>query len=265
MTKGRMGWSLIELTIILVVLAILSAILAPVMNRYVSNAKVVRAREDVQAIGSAIMMFIEDTGNSYFLQEGQSGGDTGASRNYDGGTGSAPNQHQNNRVNVLVSDGDIPEVNLVDSNSNWRQKVNRTTVDFFEYHLVSNAPGNGSFGYRTPPELDNDGGITSADDPMFARDESGGFNSEFAWRGPYITAPIDADPWGNRYAANVFALAPRADSQNDEVANDNVGGDTTDCIVLSAGPDEETDTAYYADGITPGDDDILYTVSGNAP
>ena len=43
------GWSLIELTIILIVLSILSAILVPVIDRYVRNAKIVRAREDVEA------------------------------------------------------------------------------------------------------------------------------------------------------------------------------------------------------------------------
>ena len=64
------GWSLIELTIILVVLSILSAILAPVIGRYVRNAKIVRCREDLQALGSAMLMFIEDTANSYFLLDG---------------------------------------------------------------------------------------------------------------------------------------------------------------------------------------------------
>ena len=66
--KRLSGWSLIELTIILVVLSILCAILAPVIGRFVRNAKMCRAREDVQAIGCAIWMCIEDTANSYFMK-----------------------------------------------------------------------------------------------------------------------------------------------------------------------------------------------------
>ena len=247
-------WSLVELTIILVVLSILCAILAPVIDRYVRNAKVCRAREDVQALGMAICMFIEDTANSYFLIDG--GGPTGeASRKIH--SGGAPNQNWINRVDMLVSDGDIPELESTTANSapgdadSWVKKVNFETVDFLEYHLVTNHPG-----YRVPSQLDN-----PWSDPMFARSESGGFNSEFAWRGPYITAPVDPDPWGNRYASNVKFLDAKADSSNATAA---INGFESDCIVLSAGPDEEVDTRWSVDGLTPGDDDMLYSVSANS-
>ncbi len=252
-------WSLIELTIILVVLSILCAILAPVIGRYVTNAKVVRCREDVQALGSAIAMFVEDTANSYFLQDGSPNEGLGASRSDGVNTaGSAPDQSSANRVNLLVSDGDIAEVGP-DGDSTWTLQVDFAAVDFMAYHLITNNPGNGSTSaYRTPSDL---GKGPATADPMFARAESGGFNSEFAWRGPYITAPIDPDPWGNRYACNVVYLDPVADSGNGSAASN---GFEEDCVVLSAGPDEEVDTAYSVDGLTPGDDDILYTVSANS-
>ena len=41
-------------------------------------------------------------------------------------------------------------------------------------------------------------------------------------------------------------------------------GHTEDTIVLCAGSDEEVDTAFAVDGLTPGDDDIIYTLSGNS-
>ena len=259
--KGRKGFSLIEVTIILVVLSILAAIMAPVISRYVRNAKVVRAREDVQALGSAMTMFIEDTANSYFLKIGTGSGGTGeASRDP---AGSAPDQTDTtNVVAILVSDGDIPEVNTTDGSVNWAQVVNLSSVDFMEYHLVTNTPGNSAAnGYRVPSDLTNDGGIGTADDPMFARDSSGGFNSEFAWRGPYITPPIDPDPWGNRYASNVWYLDPVSNSPNSSATTN---GHAEDVVVLCAGPDEEIDTQDGVDGTTPGDDDILYTLSGNS-
>ncbi len=255
-TKTR-NWSLVELTIILVVLSILCAILMPVIDRYIRNAKVCRAREDVQAIGMAICMFIEDTANSYFMQDG---GDDHGEATREPQSGSAPWQGAFNRVEVLVSDGDIPELEMTTAMAHpsdadwWQKKVNNNTVDFLEDHLVTNTTN-----YRVPHELTNPGS-----DPMFARDESGGFNSEFAWRGPYMTAPIDPDPWGNRYAVNVKYLDPLADSPGISAASNGVNGFEEDVVVLTAGPDEEIDTMFSVDGLTPGDDDILYTISGNS-
>ena len=262
MIRKTKYWSLIELTIILTVLSILCAILAPVIDRYVRNAKVIRCREDVQAIGCAVAMFIEDTANSYFLRDGSPHPTKGAGRGDSSFTsGSAPNQAAANRVNLLVSDGDIPEVGS-DGDDTWSEPIDYGHRDFLEYHIVTNNPGlDPSNAYRTPTDLVNG----AADlDPMFARYESGGFNSEFAWRGPYMTAPIDPDPWGNRYAINSIYLDPVANSDNSEVADNGDGGWEFDCVVLSAGPDEEIDTDFDVDGLTPGDDDIQYTISGNS-
>ena len=269
MFKKTKFWSLIELTIILTVLSILCAILAPVIDRYVRNAKVIRCREDVQAIGCAITMFIEDTANSYFMQEGMLGDGDEAD--------DAPDSNDDNVVMLAVSDGDIPTLNATDGDATWLNNVNFEDVDFLEYHLVTNTPGNDyDHAYRTPTDLTNDGAIGdlgggpgAGDCPGFARDSSGGFNSEFAWRGPYITAPIDPDPWGNRYGVNCEFLDPQADSENTHAAKSETDGIDScgwenDVVVLSAGPDEEIDTGFAVDGLTPGDDDILYTLSGNS-
>lgn len=242
--KGRGGWSLIELTIILVVLSILAAILAPVMGRYVRNAKVVRAREDVQALGSAMVMYIEDTANSYFFIAGG----TGTTR---------PDQGSGNRVDVLISDGDIPEVEAGVTEIFWSAPPGSLAigVDFFSDHLIANAPA-----YRTPTDLVNNAATTNTG--WSAEDNNDvGFNAEFAWRGPYITGPILPDPWGNRYASNVIYLNPRADTAD---ATATANGYEEDVVVISAGPDEEIDTDDSVDGLVPGDDDILYTVSGNS-
>ncbi len=249
-------WSLVELTIILIVLSILCAILMPVIDRYIRNAKVCRAREDVQAIGMAICMFIEDTANSYFLLDG---GELTGEATREAASGAAPDQDTTNRVTMLVSDGDIPEQGT-DGDAAWHSVINNGTIDFLEDHLVTN-----TVAYRTPTDL-----INPAADAMFARSESGGFNSEFAWRGPYMTAPIDPDPWGNRYMVNVVYLDALADSDADaggppvNAAVNGVCGYENDVVVLTAGPDEETDSDFAVDGLVPGDDDILYTISGNS-
>jgi len=253
--KSRLsGWSLIELTIILVVLSILCAILAPTIGRYVRNAKVIRAREDVQAIGCAVWMFIEDTANGMFLQDGDAVRENSEGR---------PLMTLMNRVNTLVGDGDIPELNTELSGAEgWIAVVNFTSVDFLEYHLCTNRPGDsGSHAYRTPNVIDNAG---DSQDPVYARDESGGFNAEFAWRGPYVTAPIDPDPWGNRYAVNVKYLDPRQQKADPDELDAHDAGYSEDVIVLCRVSDEEVDTQYSVDGQTPGDDDIIYVLSANS-
>lgn len=118
-------------------------------------------------------------------------------------------------VGLLVSDGDIPEAGTGGSAS-WRDAVNvaaSPAIDYLERHLVTNTPGG-----------------------------TGAYATASAWRGAYISAPIDPDPWGNRYAVNVLYLRTLT---------------TNDVVVLSAGPDEAVNTAFTVDGITPGGDDIL--------
>ncbi|HRU04420.1 MAG TPA: hypothetical protein P5137_01435 [Candidatus Brocadiia bacterium] len=219
------GWSLIELTIILIVLAILCAILAPVIGRFVRNAKIIRCREDVQCLGNAIHMFMMDNALFWFRQVGTDG--------------ASP------EVDLAVTDGHIPMLNPlagVDS-PNWVRPVNLTSVDFLEYHLCTNTPGyNPANAYYTPAT------IPSPFPPP------GNYNAEFAWRGPYMTPPLDPDPWGNRYMSNVGYLRPTFPPNLHNPAG------IYDCVVLSAGPDGEVDTAYTVDGLTPGDDDLFYTV-----
>ena len=255
MLRKTKFWSLIELTIILTVLSILCAILAPVIDRFVRNAKIIRCREDVQAIGNCVHMFIEDTACSFFMRRGNSGGAVGGASRGNGATRQGSGGGDN-CVDLVVSDGDIPQIGP-DGADQWGQSVDFGEVDFLAHHLITNNPGNKvARAYRTPSDLTNPNG-----DPMFARNESSGFNSEFAWRGPYITAPIDPDPWGNRYGINSGFLDPVANSGNATAPSN---GYEYDVVVLSAGPDEEIDTQWSVDGLTPGDDDLLYTLSSNS-
>ena len=124
-------------------------------------------------------------------------------------------------VQMLVSDGDTPRTVGAGGAAQWSDVVNPAAaqpVDFLERHLVTNTPGGG-------------GAYTTA-----------GANP---WRGAYINAPIDPDPWGNRYAVNTLYLRTTT---------------TNDVFVLSTGPDEEINTAFAVNGATPGGDDIIAVV-----
>jgi hypothetical protein len=124
-------------------------------------------------------------------------------------------------VEIMVSDGDIPRQVSGTGSAEWQRPVDNIggLVDFLERHIVTNNPrGNAANAYSTVD-------ITP-------------------WRGAYLSAPIDPDPWGNRYALN------------SEWAN----GGAEDVVVFSAGPDEEIDSAYAANGLIGGDDDLVLLV-----
>jgi hypothetical protein len=124
-------------------------------------------------------------------------------------------------VEIMVSDGDIPRQVSGTGSAEWQRPVDNAggLVDFLERHIVTNNPrGNAANAYSTVD-------VTP-------------------WRGAYMSAPIDPDPWGNRYAIN------------SEWAN----GGAEDVVVFSAGPDEEIDSAYAANGLTAGDDDLVLLV-----
>jgi len=124
-----------------------------------------------------------------------------------------PEQQQ--PVELAVSDGDIPELGP-DGDALWTRPVNFAEVDFLSCHLVTNSPGN---------------------------DAAHAYPN---WLGAYIEAPIDPDPWGNRYMVNTIYLR---------------SGSTYDTVVLSAGPDEEVDSSWSQNGFVAGDDDIFCLVS----
>ena len=252
--RNLRGWTLIELTVVLIVLSILFAVLAPVVGRYAHEARRIRARKDVRTIGAAVWMHLAETGEPMFLQVGSGGGNQPPDRN---------SATRTNRMGMLVGDGDIPMAFSTDPQfTSWTAHPTpgpgsadpenvaggMPVTDFLENHIVTNRPfGDPANRYRTPSDMVNDN-----PDRLWARDESGGLNSEFSWRGPYLGGPIGPDPWGNRYAVNVRYLDPGAN-----VAGP-LAGYTADVIVLSAGPNGVVETPFEVEGNTPGGDDIIY-------
>jgi type II secretory pathway pseudopilin PulG len=211
--RGAAGMSLVEVSIVLMAVAILTAVAAPAASRTLDRARVARALADAEALKEAMVLWGADLG-SYggFVTDGTAS--------------------NNPPVELAVTDGDTPVEVSFDGDEQWISPVALTPdpgfviTDFIENHLVLNNPF---------------GGAATDAYPLV------GGNS---WRGAYMDTPLDADPWGNRYGINVKFLKAPSNTKND-------------VIVLSAGPDEQIDTAFQVDGIFPGDDDIVVMIARN--
>jgi type II secretory pathway pseudopilin PulG len=234
--------SLIEATIILMVLGLLTAVLSPAMGDYVNDARDVKVKEDVEAIGLSIMRTVRDS-RSPFLQVTYAAGAAGLI--------------EDNRADLIVGEGAIPALaaGVVDFASGnifapvgWDGAIGTpATVDAMADHLITNAPN-----YPVPTQAS-----FSLGGPQFG----------VGWRGAYISA-IGPDPWGNRYAANTAFLGVASDSN---VAGEGIGtgGWTKDVIVLSAGRDSTVQTPFAGtanggSGAGTANDDVFYTVTGTS-
>jgi type II secretory pathway pseudopilin PulG len=253
---GEAGVTLIEAAIVIGTVALLAAIMAPSAGVYIDQARQAKAREDVKTISDAINAFIDDNAEHQFLINGSNGALDGE----------PPTRLDTNRVNLLVSDGDIPTLaTAISGETLWTQTVNGTTVDTLSNHLAENAPGEvANSRYRNPTDMTVPfPGFNNTD---FARSESSGLNAPYAWRGAYLRSPVDPDPWGNRYAVNVAFLDPSPTAILGGITAGFGTGDypRLDVFVLSAGPDEVIDTRIGQDGAVAGDDDFIDLVSSHA-
>jgi type II secretory pathway pseudopilin PulG len=240
--NSERGMSLVEATIILMVLGLLTAVLSPSIGDYVNDARDVKVKEDVEAIGISIMRAVRDS-RSPFLQVAYAAGAAGLA--------------EANRADLIVGEGAIPALGtgIIDfASSNilasvgWDDAIaTPATVDAMADHLITNVPN-----YPVPTQA------------SFA---VGGPQFGTGWRGAYIST-IGADPWGNRYAANTVFLGVAADSAT---AGEGIGtgGWTHDVIVLSAGRDSTIQTPFAGtvnggSGAGTANDDVFYTVTGTS-
>ena len=63
------GFTLVEVTIILLVLVILSAIMLPQMGNFNRLARFVKVKEDLGAICSVLKVMLDDVGESAFYED----------------------------------------------------------------------------------------------------------------------------------------------------------------------------------------------------
>jgi len=246
--KGQKGLSLVEVTIMLLVLMLLTSVLAPSIFDFVIDAKWVKVKEDCEAIGISVARLTRDVGPCLKF------------------TAAGPCT-EINRVDLLYSDGpnvtggDVSaatygNANIAGGFLNWHlETVEGTRGDWMENQFVTNAPLYNTPLINYPPPLYPVG-------PLFG----------LGWRGAYLAPPIGPDPWGHRYMVNSAFLAVAVDS-----APNTHGGPNSwwehDVFCISPGPNGLYETAVASDIGCPGPvglfgacrtgDDFIYVIQGS--
>ncbi len=240
--RGQKGLSLVEVTIMLLVLMLLTSVLAPSIFDFVNDARWVKVKEDCEAIGISVARLTRDVGPCLKFN----------------GTGVCD---ESNRVDILYSDGpdvlaadvtaiDYNSANITPASINWDDDSVALVGDWMEDQFTTNAPV-----YNTP--LTNYP-LTYPVGPLFG----------LGWRGAYLASPIGPDPWGKRYLVNSVFLATATDS----LAADE-GAYTRwwerDVFCISPGPNGLYET-YFGGCTTAGwwgtcrtNDDWTYVISGS--
>lgn len=244
--QGQRGLSLVEVTIMLLVLMLLTGVLAPSIFDFVNDARWVKVKEDCEAIGITVSRLHRDVGCIRL----------------DGTVRCT----KSNRVDILFSDGpDVTAGDLIGVGAN---------------NYFSGAGNMKTAGYRWSDESDSNYGDNMEDQfvtnaPLYAPASSyaaimnNGFPAgplfNVGWRGAYLSSPIGPDPWGHRYLVNSVFLTTAVDA-NSAGEGGYIQGWDRDTFCLSAGPNGLYETFFGGSATGYGTqrlgDDFVYIISG---
>jgi type II secretory pathway pseudopilin PulG len=249
--RGAPGMSLVETTIILFILMLLTGVIAPSITDYVNDAKRVKVKEDCEAIGISIMRLVRDVGCLKSV----------ASDPCD----------SFNRVDIVQSDGD--EITTADIDLATAPDATSPNIDCIGFlnwdlagicgdtlvsQLVENTPQ-----YPTPATFTTvgspTGGTSHYSKPWF----------NYGWRGSYLQSPVSWDPWGNPYVVNTVFLSTARDATNGTGEGERSGGWSHDVFCLSSGANKIYQTPFSGDyptgnkGLNRIGDDYAYPISGS--
>jgi type II secretory pathway pseudopilin PulG len=174
------GLSLVEVTIMLVILLILAGTLVPVMSDSINSARSARARNDLSQLAVALVNFQRDVGPVVL-------------------DGTALRQLQTRTsfvrpVRVLVSEGQMPVI---------ADRVPTETVN-----ALLLAPGMVTNASAVAPWTSSEG-IDLIDAHLRINGRNYGESANgpgSGWNGPYITKAVPSDPWGHAYLINTGFL-----------------------------------------------------------
>ena len=247
--NAEKGMSLVEATIILMVLAILTAVIAPSAGDYVSEARNIKAKEDVESIGTGLMRMLRDTGSRCVRYNG------------------AVDCTKANRVDLLVSAGNDP--NTVTATEYTYADGDEVISSIDNWIPGATAPSGDNRGTIEDHLIENDSAGGAYTDVSFTA--GGGPRMNLGWRGAYLNGPTGGDPWGYKYQVNTVFLGVATDATDvgaivlDTAEGMRGSGWKKDVLVISAGANGSVDTpwASAAVGTSAVADDVIYVVKGS--
>ena len=248
--SSERGLSLVEATIILMVLATLATVIRPTIVAFANDAKQVTATKDVASIGSAILQVLRDSGSRCLRLAGTT------------------DCTMANRVDLLVSGGANPgSVLVADVTFDDNTAANQGT---FNWLPSTNAPQAGQQDTIDDQLIENDNATPYS--TVSFPSAGGGPRMKLGWRGAYLNGPIGGDPWGNKYQANTIFLTVATDAidaggnQSQEGLRETAW--SRDTLILSAGANGDVETSFggatAASGVSAGGDDVIYVIRGGS-
>jgi type II secretory pathway pseudopilin PulG len=230
--NNERGMSLVEVSIMLLVLMLLTGVLAPSITDFVNDAKWVKAKEDCEAIGVTVARLVRDVGPCLKFN------------------GNAPCTRAN-RVDLLYSDGPDVTASMLGGYA---------SVPFSSPDLAAalNWDADGTRGDSMTSQF-------AVNTPGYAMPVGSGLGFGAGWRGAYLSPSIGPDPWGRRYLVNSAFLAVASDAAAGDGEGQRSGGWTRDVVCLSAGPNGLYETAFFgteAGGTASRGDDLVFVISG---
>ena len=240
--RNENGITIIETTVILSVMFILAGVMSPIVAESVSTARAVKAKNDASMIAMGLINLQKDVGADALTIGGAAGpalsllSAAADSIGFPGVLASAGNTpdtddredaSESPRLAMLARPGigNGREGPAVPGEARRRRWVD-APVETIDDHLMTNRRG---YRYRRPGEY-------------------GG------WNGPYLSAEVKGDPWGNQFRINTQFL------DGGTTAADSNGNPRRAVYVVSAGSDGVIQTPFEQpinDARAYGDDIVI--------
>ena len=252
--KGQPGLSLIEVTIMLLVLMLLTSVLAPSIFDFINDAQWVKVKEDCEAIAISVTRLHKDVGANLYTDPG------------------GRQLYPDYKMDVMISDGTPPIVatpsvtGFPGGVDNWYGYVGgalnftlpNKSIDTCENQLITNSTSGGAAIYPEP--------TMPVFGPYFGQ----------GWRGAYLSPPCASDPWGHTYQVNTkFATTTFGSGASFEtrivVPSPSTRTHCNDVFCVSAGKDGVITTPFgpnfgvFPQGTRRGGDDWTTVIAPCGP
>ena len=223
------GMTIIETAVILSVLFILAGMMSPIVSESINTARAVKAKSDASMIAMGLLNLQKDLGGDALSH---------------GGAGTAVQAL--GLADVLASEGAQPSV-----------EDDASEVSIAGFELLSRPGGRGPGSNRPPRRQWLEMSTGALDDHLLTnrrgyRDRRPG---EYGgWNGPYLSAPVKGDPWGNQFLVNAVWL------DGGGSAVDSLGNRRRAVFVVSAGTNGILETPFeqpITDARAQGDDIVV--------